>query len=161
MEIPESLAHKIALFKETGRVFLDDGDIFRVDSWTQVMLGQGIMPTQYHRIAEIMNNKELESFMASLKQSINKAVEALNEKMSGSDFSGTAKFAIEDEGAIVIDDTGARISDEDADVTLSASADVFQGIMDGSQNPTTAFMTGKLSVDGDMGKAMSLASVLS
>ncbi|MGB1235159.1 MAG: SCP2 sterol-binding domain-containing protein [Planktomarina sp.] len=92
---------------------------------------------------------------------LNQAVEALNDKMAGSGFSGTAKFAIEDEGAIVIDDTGARISDEDADVTLSASADVFQGIMDGSQNPTTAFMTGKLSVDGDMGKAMSLASVLS
>lgn len=92
---------------------------------------------------------------------LNQAVEALNEKMDGADFSGTAKFAIEDEGAIVIDSNGARISDEDADVTLSASAEVFEGIMDGSQNPTTAFMTGKLSVDGDMGKAMSLASVLS
>lgn len=77
MEIPPSLAHKIQLFKETGRVFLDDGDIFRVDSWTQVMLGQGLVPTQYHKIADIMNEKELNHFMGSLKASIANAVEKL------------------------------------------------------------------------------------
>lgn len=77
MEIPASLAHKIQLFKDTGRVFLDDGDIFRVDSWTQVMIGQGIMPTQYHKIADIMNDKELNHFMTSLKASIANAVEKL------------------------------------------------------------------------------------
>ena len=77
MEIPASLQHKIQLFKETGRVFLDDGDIFRVDSWTQVMLGQGLMPEQYHTIAEIMNDKELENFMSSLKKSITQAVDKL------------------------------------------------------------------------------------
>ncbi|WP_426360542.1 tryptophan halogenase family protein [Pseudocolwellia sp. HL-MZ19] len=77
MEVPESLAHKIRLFKETGRVFLDDGDVFRVDSWTQVMLGQGLMPMQYHHIAEIMSDEELKKFMGSLKQSIDKAVSSL------------------------------------------------------------------------------------
>ena len=74
MDIPESLAHKIQLFKETGRVFLDDGDIFRVDSWTQVMLGQGLMPNQYHRIANIMSDDELTNFLKSLKQSIDNEV---------------------------------------------------------------------------------------
>lgn len=77
MEIPPSLLHKMQLFKDTGRVFLDDGDIFRVDSWTQVMIGQGIMPSQYHKIAEIMNDKELDNFMSNLKVSIAKAVEKL------------------------------------------------------------------------------------
>ena len=77
MEIPESLAHKIRLFKETGRVFLDDGDIFRVDSWTQVMLGQGLKPMQYHHIAEIMSDNELNNFMQSIKQSIDNAVKNL------------------------------------------------------------------------------------
>ncbi|MCF7518672.1 tryptophan halogenase family protein [Pseudoalteromonas sp. L21] len=70
MEIPESLAHKIALFKETGRVFLDDGDIFRVDSWVQVMLGQGVKPAQYHHVASLMNNQELSRFMQGIKQQI-------------------------------------------------------------------------------------------
>lgn len=92
---------------------------------------------------------------------IDEAVKALNEKMGGSGFDGTAKFVIEDEGAIIIDGDGARASDDDAEVTLTASTETFQAILEGEQNPTAAFMTGKLSVDGDMGKAMALAGVLS
>ncbi len=91
---------------------------------------------------------------------INEAVTQLNAKMGGNGFDGTAKFVIEDEGAIIIDQTGARAADDDADVTLTASADVFKAILDDELNPTTAFMTGKLSVDGDMGLAMKLTSVL-
>ena len=91
---------------------------------------------------------------------INEAVTKLNAKMGGNGFDGTAKFVIEDEGAIIIDQTGARAADDDADVTLTASADVFKAILDDELNPTTAFMTGKLSVDGDMGMAMKLTSVL-
>ncbi|WP_440877134.1 tryptophan halogenase family protein [Thalassotalea sp. PLHSN55] len=78
-EIPESLQHKIQLFKETGRVFLDDGDVFRVDSWTQVMFGQGLHPKQYHQIANIMNDKELNNFLSGLKNAISTAVERLPE----------------------------------------------------------------------------------
>jgi putative sterol carrier protein len=88
------------------------------------------------------------------------AVAALNEKMGGEGFAGIAKFVIEGEGAIIIDADGARAADDDADVTLTADTDTFKSILDGSLNPTAAFMTGKLSVDGDMGKAMALSSVL-
>lgn len=88
------------------------------------------------------------------------AVAALNAKMGGEGFDGSAKFQIEGEGAIVIDGSGAHVSDDDADVTLSASAETFQAILDGEENPTAAFMTGKLSVDGDMGMAMKLSAVL-
>ena len=91
---------------------------------------------------------------------IDQAVVALNEKLAGSNFDGSAKFDIEGEGGVIIDGEGARASDEDADVTLSADVDTFQGILSGDTNPTSAFMTGKLKVDGDMGMAMKLASVL-
>lgn len=91
---------------------------------------------------------------------VNEAVSALNEKLGGAGFDGTAKFDIEDEGAVLIDGSGARASDEDADVTLSADADTFKEILSGQTNPTSAFMTGKLKVDGDMGLAMKLASAL-
>ena len=91
---------------------------------------------------------------------INQAVAALNEKISGGAFDGTAKFQIEGEGAIMLDSDGARAADEEADVTMIADADTFQQILDGSINPTTAFMTGKLKVDGDMGAAMKLAPML-
>ena len=89
------------------------------------------------------------------------AVDALNEKLGGNGFDGIAKFEIEDEGAIVIDAGGARASDDAADVTLSASADTFQDILAGNLDATSAFMTGRLKLDGDMGLAMRLGSVLS
>ena len=91
---------------------------------------------------------------------MNQAVAILNEKLSAADFDGTAKFDIQGEGAIMMDSTGARAGDEEADVTLSADADTFQSILEGDTNPTAAFMSGKLAVDGDMGMAMKLASVL-
>ena len=91
---------------------------------------------------------------------VNEAVAMLSEKLAGADFSGSAKFAIEGEGAIVIDENGARASDDEADVTLSADVDTFQEILSGETNPTSAFMSGKLTVDGDMGMAMKLATAL-
>ncbi len=90
---------------------------------------------------------------------ITKAVATLNEKIDGG-FDGTAKFNIEGEGSIVIDKDGARAGDDDAEVTLTASAETFEAIMTGEQNPTAAYMTGKLTMDGDMGAAMRLAGVL-
>lgn len=89
------------------------------------------------------------------------AVKALNDKASGGFSAGTAKFVIDGEGAIMIDSDGARAGDEAADVTMTADADTFESILSGDLDPTAAFMTGKLTVDGDMGMAMQLGSVLS
>lgn len=90
---------------------------------------------------------------------VNEAVKRLSAKLSGG-FDGVAKFVIEDEGAIMLDANGVRAADEEADVTLTATADVFQQILEGDLNPASAFMSGKLSVDGSMGLAMKLGSVL-
>jgi putative sterol carrier protein len=92
---------------------------------------------------------------------IDTAVSALNAKLAGSGFAGTAKFVIRDEGAIMLDADGARAGDDEADVTMTADTDTFRAILDGNLNPTSAFMTGKLTVDGDMGAALRLGSVLS
>lgn len=91
---------------------------------------------------------------------IQAAVETLNEKIAGGGFDGSAKFVIEGEGAVMLDSSGARAGDEDAAVTLTADAETFEAMMKGELNPTAAFMSGKLSVDGDMGLAMQLGSVL-
>ena len=91
---------------------------------------------------------------------IDTAVKQLSEKISGG-FDGVAKFVIEGEGAIMLDHSGVRAGDEEADVTLTASADVFKAILDGEMGATAAFMTGKLSVDGSMGLAMKLGAFLS
>lgn len=93
-----------------------------------------------------------------MSATIDAAIAVLSEKVQG--FDGVAKFVVTGEGAIMIDEAGVRSGDDDADVTLTADADVFKAILDGEMNPTTAFMTGKLSVDGSMGMAMKLASAL-
>lgn len=91
---------------------------------------------------------------------IDAAVAALKEKVSGG-FDAVAKFVITGEGAIMLDADGVHAGDEEADVTLTADADVFQAILSGDMNATSAFMSGKLAVDGNMGLAMKLGSVLS
>ena len=91
---------------------------------------------------------------------IEEAVAALTDKIAGGFDAGTAKFEIEGEGGIIVDGSGVRAGDDDAAVTLKADAETFRGILSGDVNPTTAFMTGKLAVDGDMGRAMKLAGVL-
>ena len=90
---------------------------------------------------------------------ITAAVTALSAKITS--FDGVAKFVIKGEGAIMMDPAGVRAGDDPADVTMTAEADVFKGILSGDVNPTMAFMTGKLTVDGSMGLAMKLAGVLS
>lgn len=87
------------------------------------------------------------------------AVKALNDKLANG-FDGLAKFVIKGEGAIMLDGDGARAGDEAADVTLSADTETFQALLEGDLDPTAAFMTGKLSVDGDMGQALKLGSAL-
>jgi putative sterol carrier protein len=90
---------------------------------------------------------------------ITQAVKALSAKMPRG-FDGSAKFVIEGEGAIMLDADGVRAGEGAAEVTMTATTEVFRAILEGRMNPTTAFMQGKLSVDGSMGMAMKLGSAL-
>jgi len=94
-----------------------------------------------------------------MSELIDKAVEALSARLSDG-FDGSAKFVITGEGSIVLDGGGVRAEDSETDVTLTADADTFAAILAGDLNPTSAFMSGRLSLDGDMGTAMRLGSVL-
>ena len=66
---------------------------------------------------------------------------------------GTWRIAVAD-GAIEVTEGGG-----DADCTFSASEENFEKIVSGEQNPTTAYMTGKLKIKGDMGAAMKLQKI--
>ena len=96
-----------------------------------------------------------------MSEIVDAAVKALNAKLGGEGIDGSVKFVIEDEGAVRIDEAGASADDGgDADCTLTASAETFQSLLDGDLDPTGAFMSGRLTVDGDMGLAMRLGSLL-
>lgn len=79
MDIPDSLKHRIELFKQTGRVFKVPGELFGENSWIQVMIGQGLMPEQYHPIVNMMSDDELEHFLTSINTSAYKLVGQLPE----------------------------------------------------------------------------------
>src|ERR671930_260661 len=55
------------------------------------------------------------------------------------------------EGKVSVSEGG-----EEADAVISTSEETFDKIASGEQNPTSAYMTGKLKVKGDMGAAMKL-----
>ena len=77
MDIPDSLRHRLDLFRDSGRVFETEADIFRENSWTQVMLGQGIEPQSYHPIVDMMDEKELRQFMQFQQQRVDHVLKQL------------------------------------------------------------------------------------
>ena len=69
------------------------------------------------------------------------------------DIEGAGQWTVKVEDGIVSVHDGT----EDAtDCTISASQEIFEKIIAGEQNPTSAYMTGKLKLKGDMGAAMKL-----
>jgi len=95
-----------------------------------------------------------------MSETLDAAVKTLTEKLGGGAVDGSVKFAIEGLGAVRIEGGEVSVDDSDADCTIIADEDTFRGIVSGDLNPTTAFMTGKLKIDGDMSKAMALSSLL-
>jgi tryptophan 7-halogenase len=74
MEVPDSLAERLELFRETGHVFPDPDDVFRVDSWVQVMVGQRLEAQAYHPMARMLDDDRIRRMLESLKGNITAAV---------------------------------------------------------------------------------------
>lgn len=72
------------------------------------------------------------------------------------------KFDFGDAGKIFMDGTANTVSSEDAaaDTTIKVKLEDFVAMAQGQLDPTAAFMQGKLRVEGDMGVAMQLQSVM-
>jgi putative sterol carrier protein len=69
------------------------------------------------------------------------------------DIEGAGQWSVDvDDGTVTVTEGGGG----DADVTIATSQETFEKIIAGEQNPTSAYMTGKLKVKGDMGAAMKL-----
>jgi putative sterol carrier protein len=75
------------------------------------------------------------------------------------------KFLLEDGDVIFWDGTGDQPlvsdADEEADTTMRLSADNFRKLLDGNLDPTLAYMTGRLKVEGKLGVALKINSILS
>lgn len=77
MRIPESLEQRIRLFREGAHAYQADGELFRVDSWTSVLMGQGIRPEHYHHAARAISDAELMQLLQQFRASIDATVAKL------------------------------------------------------------------------------------
>jgi tryptophan halogenase len=77
MEIPESLAHRLRMFRERAHVWQKEGELFRLDSWMQVMIGQGIIPEHYHPLTKALKDPDLKRFLDTIRSSIRQAVDGM------------------------------------------------------------------------------------
>ena len=77
MEIPDSLAHKLALFREKGRVFRYDDELFGIPNWVAVLLGQGIVPAGYDPVVDALDADRLADALRTLRDTVARAGQAM------------------------------------------------------------------------------------
>ena len=69
VEIPETLKGKLDLFRATGGIFREGDELFDVPGWVQVMVGQNVLPDQWHPIADQVAVDKLKLFLDAVEQS--------------------------------------------------------------------------------------------
>jgi len=67
MAVPERITQKMDLFRANGTLTKDNLDIFLEASWLQVMLGQGVMPQDYHPLADTLSDEQLKEKLKNTK----------------------------------------------------------------------------------------------
>ncbi len=97
-------------------------------------------------------SETVQEFFATLpsRADMSKTAGMTNSYLFEIEGAGTWKVDVDD-GSVTVSQGGG-----DADVTISASQETFEKIIAGEQNPTSAYMTGKIKIKGDMGAAMKL-----
>ena len=74
MPIPATLTERIELFRDSAMAYQGADEMFRVESWVQVMIGQRVRPRSYHHMGRLMEMSRLRTAMETLRDSIGRAV---------------------------------------------------------------------------------------
>ena len=77
MPIPVELQATIDLFRDSGRFHRNGEEMFAEMSWVQVMLGQGIVPDNYHPLVDQVPDEELAMFIANVGRTIANCVDVM------------------------------------------------------------------------------------
>ncbi|WP_288131384.1 tryptophan halogenase family protein [Microbulbifer sp.] len=77
MEIPDTLASRLDMFRANGRIIPDPEDLFTEHSWLAVMLGQGIKPRNYDALVSRIPERALIYNMRQLKDAVEKTAMSL------------------------------------------------------------------------------------
>jgi len=74
MEIPDSLSIRLRAWRDRAHAWQGANELFRVDSWTHVMLGQGLQPQQHHPLARALPDEQMRRFFEQIRKPIDEAV---------------------------------------------------------------------------------------
>jgi tryptophan halogenase len=77
MSIPDSLRHRIELFRETAGIFCASDDLFQMTSWLQVLWGQGVRPRASHPFVEAVAPADREGYLRDLRALLSQAAQQL------------------------------------------------------------------------------------
>ena len=77
MEVPDTLRERIDSFAQTAHAWQEGGEVFRVDSWAQVMLGQRLQPRTWHRIGSLASDGRLRQTLADVAERVSQRVAAM------------------------------------------------------------------------------------
>lgn len=77
MPVPDTLRHRIDMFQESGMVFLGGDELFRHNGWTQVLIGQGVIPKYYQPIVDNMDDQEFTTYMANFREHVSRNLQLL------------------------------------------------------------------------------------
>lgn len=91
---------------------------------------------------------------------IQDVAEKIRAQVESGGFEHSVKFDTGADGVIVIDGATISTTDGPADCTITLSLDDLESLISGDLNPTMAFMSGKLKIDGDMTVAMALSQLI-
>jgi putative sterol carrier protein len=97
-------------------------------------------------------SESVNEFFAALPSRVDAAKTAGMSNSYVFDIGGAGTWTVKvADGAVTVDE-----GDTGGDCTISTSAEIFEKVVAGEQNPTAAYMSGKLKIKGDMGAAMKL-----
>jgi tryptophan halogenase len=77
MDVPDTLRERIDSFAQGAHAWQAAGEVFRVDSWVQVLLGQRLAPRQWHRMGALMRDGKLRQSLAEVASGVASQVEAM------------------------------------------------------------------------------------
>jgi tryptophan halogenase len=77
MDVPPSLAHRIDVFRGSGRVAFESQELFTEPNWLSVFIGQGIWPRRYDPLANILPLESVREHMQRLRHLIRQTAEAM------------------------------------------------------------------------------------
>jgi tryptophan halogenase len=70
MKLPDSLTQRIELYRRTGRIRPQPGELFTDMSWFYIFEGMGVRPDRYDPLMDVVSREQLRELLASLSQSI-------------------------------------------------------------------------------------------